>query len=279
MLAVSCQDSQAVRAPLRWAGSKRASLHTLLTHAPKTVSHYIEPFAGSGCLAFAIRPNFLVLGDINPQLIDFYSYLKSDPSGLHALYASYERTPESYYQLRETYNQATSSLERAALFLYLNRHCFNGIYRVNGAGKFNVPWGGDKAGRALSLLDLSTAASALQSAHLLCEDFESVVLSSLRPNSFVYLDPPYASDEARVFREYHERSFSSADWSRLVSLLKTIDDAGAKFLLSYAAPTLVSQELAKWSVGHLDVMRNVGGFRSSRRRYREFMASNIDLTI
>ena len=266
-----------VRAPLRWAGSKRRSLPVLLHYLPAEISHYIEPFAGSGCLAFAAKPQLMVLGDINSQLIEFYTYLRDDPSGLHNIYSSFTRDPSTYYCIREAYNSAQPSLNRAAQFLYLNRHCFNGIYRVNGSGKFNVPWGGDKAGKNLTLDELENAANALINAKLECEDFEQVVKNNLEPNSFVYLDPPYASDEARVFREYHQESFATNDWSRLARILKAIDEAGAKFLVSYAAPHSFAKEIKEWNTTFLDVTRNVGGFKASRRKHREFIAANFEL--
>ena len=262
------------RAPLRWAGSKRKSLRTLAARMPAAIGTYVEPFAGSACLAFATPARARVLGDINPRLIEFYHELKCQPAALHARYAAIEASPERYYEVRAAYNAAVPALERAAQFLFLNRHCFNGIYRVNAAGAFNVPWGGDKVGKPLTLEDLSAASAAIQNATFLCEDFEAVVSHGLREGAFVYLDPPYARDEARVFREYHEDSFSTRDWPRLLATLERIDRAGACFLLSYAGDPLLIEQLARWNVGHMDVTRNVGGFRASRRKHREFIATN-----
>lgn len=262
-----------VRAPLRWAGSKRKSLATLREYVPESIGTYIEPFAGSACLAFSLQAEKIVLGDVNPRLVEFYTYLKADPLGLHQAYIAIPSNPESYYAIRKRYNSSLPSLSRAAEFLFLNRHCFNGIYRVNSAGHFNVPWGGDRVGKPLSRDDLVLASTALVGASFTCGDFEDVVTDSITPGCFVYLDPPYASDETRVFREYHEASFATGDWKRLVRVLQKVDQCGGKFLLSYAGtpPT----ELSRWKVGHLDVTRNVGGFKASRRKYREFIATNV----
>lgn len=273
------QDSQLMlpaRAPLRWAGSKRKSVSALKELLPDSFSRYVEPFAGSACLAFAAPCKSVTLGDINPQLIEFYSFLRSDPDGLHEIYMSFGRTPETYYRVREEYNSAKPSLERAARFLYLNRHCFNGIYRVNSKGNFNVPWGGDKVGNPLSRDDLNAASACIQNAELKCDDFESVIRQSVRRDTLFYLDPPYARNEQRVFREYHENSFATFDWRRFLDTLRWIDDGGGYFLVSYAGdPNLIS-ELTHWNIGHLDVTRNVGGFRSSRRKHREFIATNFE---
>lgn len=268
-------NSMSARSPLRWAGSKRKSLPILKQNIPLNITKYIEPFAGSACFAFALAPCTMVLGDINPRLIEFYKYLRDSPEQLHAAYSVLPGNPDDYYRVRAEYNAISPSLERAARFLYLNRHCFNGIYRVNSLGAFNVPWGGDKVGKPLTCEELVIASKVLGPAQLVCGDFESVVLDHLDKNSFVYLDPPYACDETRVFREYHEHSFTTRDWDRFVGLLHKIDAVGARFLLSYAGAPLNSR-FGKWNIGHLDVTRNVGGFRATRRKHREFMAMNFD---
>lgn len=269
------KNARKVRSPLRWAGSKRKSLHVLESYVPTCFTRYIEPFAGSACLAYALGESAIILGDINPRLIEFYEHLRDCPDRLYTAYSALPANPETYYVVRAEYNSSVPSLERAARFLYLNRNCFNGIYRVNAKGAFNVPWGGDKVGKPLTLEDLVAASAVLASARFVCGDFESVVLDNLNAETFVYLDPPYASDEARVFREYHENSFATADWDRFVDVLHKIDSAGAHFLVSYACERL-KDRLARWNVGHLDVTRNVGGFRATRRKHREFVAMNFD---
>jgi DNA adenine methylase len=263
-----------IRAPLRWAGSKRKSVAVLAGRMPSAISTYIEPFAGSACLAFATQAQRRVLGDLNPRLIEFYQVLKTSPTELFALYAALEPTTERYYEIRTEFNLGGYPLERASQFLYLNRLCFNGIYRVNAKGAFNVPWGGKRLAKPLTLDELVRASAALSNTDLMCDDFETVVSHGLSEGAFIYLDPPYARDEERVFREYHQESFSTADWPRLLDTLDRIDQAGAYFLLSYAGDSSLVEELTKWNVGHLDVTRNVGGFRASRRKYREFIATN-----
>jgi DNA adenine methylase len=262
------------RAPLRWAGSKRKSLSTLISRMPDRIQTYVEPFAGSACLAFSISPERLVLGDINARLIEFYRTLKASPEQLWEHYAALKGCPQTYYEVRKAFNAAPPSLERAAQFLYLNRNCFNGIYRVNRSGEFNVPWGGDKVGKPLAAEELVAASRTLNRADLLCDDFETVVDYGLDDRTFVYLDPPYARDEERVFREYDQKSFATHDWSRLLANLEKIHDAGACFLMSYAGDPMLIEQLTKWNVGHLDVTRNVGGFKASRRKHREFIATN-----
>lgn len=266
---------QVTRAPLRWAGSKRQSLERLRQHLPESVDHYIEPFAGSACLAFALKAKKITLGDINQELIDFYHHLSTNPRELHAIYSGIEISENSYYVIREAYNRANPSLERSGMFLFLNRYCFNGIYRVNSRGYFNVPWGGERAAAPLSENELVRASEALSNAEFICADFESLVENNIREGALFYLDPPYATNEARVFREYHPNSFGVGDWDRLTTQLEKIDDGGGYFLLSYGGLDPATRHFSKWDIGQHEVTRNVGGFRASRRKHKEFLATNI----
>lgn len=264
------------RAPLRWAGSKRRSLSSLQPLVPASFTKYIEPFAGSACLAFALNPSQIALGDLNEKLIDFYIHLRDDPVEVFKSYSELSPDESTYYDVREKYNQSNSCVERAGQFLYLNRHCFNGIYRVNRSGAFNVPWGGrEKRAKPLALAELTLASDMLRGAEIECADFQSFVDNHLCEGALVYLDPPYASDETRVFREYHVDSFATIDWPRLLQTLDLIQSAGAYFILSYAGDPALLADMERWRVGHLDVTRNIGGFRASRRRYREFIATNV----
>jgi DNA adenine methylase len=267
--------TKAIRPPLRWAGSKRKSIDALLSYIPPGVSHFIEPFSGSACISFAVAASRSVLGDINPRLIEFYAYLKKDPFTLYHLYSAIERSEQSYYDIRRRFNMIEPGIARAAYFLFLNRNCFNGIYRVNTRGDYNVPWGGANSGQPLQEHELVAASGALQETTITCADFEEVVRINLSSDSFVYLDPPYAQNESRTFSEYYERSFITSDWTRLARLLDEIDRGGAKFLLSYAGDGATIEALRSWSRGHIEVTRNVGGFRASRRKHTEFVASNV----
>lgn len=265
----------APRIPLRWAGSKRRSLSALLSFFPDSPSRVIEPFCGSACLSMSSGAEFCILGDLNPHLVHFYEILKTSPEKLYTQYAGIPKNPETYYRVRAEFNTTRKSVKRAAQFLYLNRNSFNGIYRVNSKGDFNVPWGGQKSGENLKIEHLLEASVFLERCQIFCDDFQNVVERNLIRDSIVYLDPPYAQDEKRVFREYHANAFSTRDWTRLVSLLKVIEEAGAYFVLSYAGDPSLLEGLKHWNVGSVDVTRNVGGFASTRRKHREFIASNL----
>ena len=125
----------------RWAGSKRKVLPQLLQCVPKEYARYVEPFAGSGCLFFALRPSIAVLGDINADLIGAYLVIRDHPRLVARAAHGFKRDRDTYYRLRSTAPDSLIPVERAARFVYLNRYCFNGVYRVNRSGLFNVPMG------------------------------------------------------------------------------------------------------------------------------------------
>src|SRR5947208_694046 len=123
---------------LRWAGSKRKLIPQLLRHVPEGFDRYIEPFGGSACLFFALRPDRAIIADLNQELIETYRTLRSHPKLVHRAVFNMPRTKRYYYAIRDRTPQALSDVEKAARFLYLNRNCFNGVYRLNHAGCFNV---------------------------------------------------------------------------------------------------------------------------------------------
>lgn len=263
-----------LRTPLRWAGSKKKQISKLLSIMSSPPHKTIEPFAGSACFTLRAGAPNVVISDINIDLISFYTDLRSNTAELFEKFNALDVNQDTYYKSRTTFNDLESCVLKSAIFLYLNRYGFNGIYRVNKAGKYNVPWGGEKSGAAPSLEELQSVADHLKAATIISGDFEVVVRRELTPGTLVYLDPPYARNEVRVFREYHADSFTTLDWERLVELVTHIDASGAYFILSYAGDPLLVKALSKWEVGRLEVTRNVGGFASSRRKHSEFIASN-----
>jgi DNA adenine methylase len=258
---------------VRWAGSKRLLLPLLCKCVPHNFERYVEPFVGSGALFFALRPRRALLSDINDELITTFRAVRNDPDlVLQAL----RRMPVgsgAYYKIRSTQANDAAPAIRAARFLYLNRYCFNGLYRTNAAGAFNVPYGPPKRPLVGFEDRLKEGASILKTATLLSADFGAVA-SLVNPGDFVYLDPPYAVDNKRIFREYLPGSFSSLDLPRLEHALHQIDSVGARFLLSYVASPEAAQLAGGWHQKTVTVRRNVAGFSGNRRQATEVLVSN-----
>jgi DNA adenine methylase len=161
---------------------------------------------------------------------------------------------------------------RALRFLYLNRNCFNGIYRTNMKGEFNVPMG-TRAGEYFSKEDLLNCSDALQRTVLVIGDFEKT-LKRVRAGDFVYLDPPYAVNSRRIFREYGRKTFGVTDIARLSKCLRTIVKRGADFLVSYADCAEARALTLEWHSIRLPTRRHVAGFSGHRRVAYEWFISN-----
>jgi DNA adenine methylase len=260
---------------LRWAGSKRKLLPKLIPYWGKGYDRYIEPFAGSGALFFALLPDAAVLGDINGELIEALECVRESPAEIHRLLSSMPHTKAEYYRIRSQDKNMLDSQSRATRFIYLNRFCFNGLYRTNLAGQFNVPFASSGTGGIPPLEVFLENAKRLQQAKLIHGDFDAVVRAEVKAGDFVYLDPPYAVANRRIFRQYGPQTFGLEDLDKLGLLLDHIDTRGGRFLLSYA-DCKESRTLGKpWHHRRVYTQRNIAGFHRHRRRAAETLITNI----
>jgi DNA adenine methylase len=268
------KDPSYVAPFLRWAGSKRAVLPELRRLMPTKFKRYIEPFAGSACLFFSTHPKMAVLSDLNDELIDTYRAIKSAPSEVgHALNAlPFGR--DAYYQIRNEPLCGLSPVQKAAKFIYLNRFCFNGLYRTNASGEFNVPFGAPRNSTVPSISHLELCSKALQSASLMAGDFESIVSENIAEGDFIYLDPPFFQTEGRVFRQYNAKPFMKSDLERLGNLLHHIHSVGATFVLSYANNAEAEAIFSGWHSKTILLQRNISGFAKARGKAKEIFVSN-----
>ncbi len=271
---LSSSATGAVEPLLRWAGSKKKLLPVLIAAAPCDAERYIEPFAGSAVLFLRLGVGNAILGDLNESLIETYRIVKRYPRAVWERASTLGNTPDDYYEIRAIPRERLNAFERAAQFVYLNRYCFNGVYRTNLAGKFNVSRG--KGHLFMPDLDAFKAfAGRLREAELRCSDFEEI-LAEAGSGDFVYLDPPYALGDKRDRGEYGCDAFREKDERRLISSLLSADRRGAKILLSYSPAPTVLQGLKKWQRHDLTVARNVAGFTAARRLADEVLLSNYD---
>jgi len=239
---------------------------------PPFKGKYVEPFAGSACLFFHIHPREAVLGDINAPLIAFYNILARDPEKLHRAVRRFRADGSDYYRVRSIRGRV-GSISAGAHFLYLNRFSFNGVYRTNRSGMFNVPKG-QSTGGLPSLEHLTRAAVALSRTQRITGDFE-VALALAEKGDFVYLDPPYARRRDITPGEYGYQSLNGEeDLARLGDALGDLTDRGVKYLVSYMKSTRAARLLPHTHSRFLRVRRNVGGFSSSRRWATEMLLAN-----
>jgi DNA adenine methylase len=260
---------------LRWAGSKRHLVPLLLRSLPANFERYVEPFAGSACLFFALYPQRALLGDINADLMNVYETLRAHPRRLAATVKSIRHSKQTYLRIRSASPNRNDPLKRAAHFVYLNRHCFNGVYRTNRMGRFNVPMG-TNTGAMPTDGAYFRCSVALRKAKFVTADFETTCALAGRAD-FVYLDPPYSSSERPRYGEYGYESFQPLDLGRLKTVLESLDGRGCSFLLSYADSRKVRHHLRRWSIRPLLVRRHVAGFVAHRAVAQEVLVSNYPI--
>lgn len=255
---------------LRWAGSKRKLVPHLLALFPRQYRRYIEPFAGSACAFAALSPKKAILSDINAELIRTYRALANSPTKVARALHSFDLRKRTYYDLRALDPGELGVVMRAARFIYLNRRCFNGVYRLNRDGAFNVPLG-RRTGPLPSPEHLISFAKLLRAAELRAGDFEATVARAGQ-GDLLYLDPPYTKPGTRFRGEYGWNAFRENDEKRLVTAIRKAAARGATVVISYRGS--IGRKLRGWRRRHMFVLRSVSGFARTRRRVTEVIFSS-----
>ena len=264
---------------LKWAGNKfRVLPHLLpLVGNPKT---FVEPFAGSVSTSINVDANLYIINDINPDLVSIYKEL-TDPNYdefityCSELFVPENNTKDSYLEMRELFNKSTDTRERARLFIYLNRHCFNGLSRYNKSGGFNVPFGKMKNPKLPYKEMMEFRMFFLTSPHSFYNvSFDNDVLyENLGDGDVVYFDPPYVPlTETANFTSYSTDGFTHEQQQKLVEIAERISSQGVKVIVSNH-DTELSRELYKNSTIHtLQVQRNISAKGTSRSKAKELIA-------
>jgi len=231
---VSNPEQKPIISPfLKWAGGKRWLVSQHPDLFPTMYKSYLEPFVGSGAVFFHMRPTNAILGDSNEELINTYATIKEDWCNLHKLLESHHRLhcKEFYYEIRaKTFE---NSVEKAARFIYLNRTCWNGLYRVNLKGSFNVPIG-TKTKVVLDSDDFCAISNILKDTDLHASDYQTIV-DSAQKDDFLFVDPPYTvKHNFNGFIKYNDKLFSWDDQIRLRNCIDNAVSRGVKVLLTNA---------------------------------------------
>jgi DNA adenine methylase len=242
---------------LRWAGGKRRLVPHLLHALPPDIRErkYHEAFVGAGSLFLAVQPKKAVLSDANGHLIACYEWIRKSPD----LVASYlqqhlSRNEEQYYyEVRDLYNRSASSAAQAARFVYLNKACFNGIFRVNLKGDFNVPYGHKEPPLIPTRSELRAISELLKGSTLHARPFE-IAIEAVEKDDFVYLDPPYPPlNGTSYFTHYTAERFGEVDQRMLATAVKDLDRRGAKFMMSNADTEMIREIYSDHNFQFLEV--------------------------
>ncbi len=268
-----------IAAPVvKWVGGKTKLLHELVTRAPRTYKRYFEPFVGGGALFFRLAPSAAVLSDSNGELIAFYKAVRDEVDGvIRAL--TRHRTLHSeayYYTMRERWNarEQDDPAQRAAAFLYLNKTCYNGLWRVNSRGAFNVPAGRYENPSILDPDALRMAARTLGRAVLLHRPFERAVKDA-EQGDFVYLDPPYHPiSETAYFTSYTAGGFDAADQERLAETFRELDERGCAVMLSNSDTPFIRKLYARYQIDRVFCARAINSDGAARGAVPEVIVTN-----
>jgi len=251
---------------MKWAGGKTQLLAELMPKVPASYNRYIEPFFGGGALFFALQPNSSVIADSNPELINMYRQVADNVDGVIEQLKKYENTEEMFYSVRAQEWTALPPAEAAARTLFLNKTCFNGLYRVNRQGQFNVPFGKYKNPTICDEETLRAASAALQKAEILCGDYMLVLEHYAQPGDFVFLDPPYLPiSEYSDFKRYTKEQFHEQDHRELAQMVNRLHERGCYVILTNSNHPLVYELFAQFPIEIVQTKRHISCNRNSRK--------------
>lgn len=270
---------------LKWAGGKRQLLPEISRYVPKDINKYkyYEPFAGAGAVLFHLQPKKAVINDFNSQLINAYQVIKDDVDNLIEDLKSHRNEKEYFYELREIDRtdefKYWSDLKRASRLIYLNKTCFNGLFRVNSKNQFNVPFGNYKNPNIVNEPVLRGVSAYLNNndVEILSGDFEDAIVDCPK-GAFVYMDPPYDSirDDSDSFVGYTLNGFSRYEQIRLRDAFADLDKRGCKVLLSNARTPFIEEIYKGYKIVTVEAARSINSKGNGRGKVEEVLVMNYE---
>lgn len=268
---------------VKWVGGKRQIINQIVKYIPKSFSTYYEPFLGGGAVLFELQPKIAIVNDINAELINLYEVIKNNVDDLIDDLRQHRNEETYFYELRELdrnkeyYNHLTP-IRRASRLIYLNKTCYNGLFRVNKAGQFNTPFGNYKNPNIVNEYTLKAVSSYFNKAQITftCKDFNEA-LKGARKGAFVYLDPPYdpVSDTAS-FTGYDKGGFDQSEQIRLKNACDKLNEKGIKFLLSNSATDFIKDLYKDYKIEIIQAKRVINSKADKRGEIDEVLVMNFE---
>lgn len=263
---------------VKWVGGKRQLMLELLKNMPKSYNRYFEPFIGGGALFFELQPENAYISDMNDELINLYSVVRDNVYELISDLNKHEVSKEYFLEIRnldrtDEYKNL-SDVQRASRFIYLNRTCFNGLYRVNSQGQFNVPFGNYKKPRIVDEKNLLNCSELLKNTEIKCADF-SEILTKVKRGDFVYFDPPYVPlNETSSFTSYTKDGFDMDMQFKLREVCDELDSMGVMFMLSNSDTKFVNELYSNYEIKKVFASRAVNANAEGRGKITEVLVRN-----
>lgn len=264
--AVKKLSAMQVKPILKWAGGKTQMLSDLLPKVPFSYGRYIEPFLGGGAMFFALQPENAIIADSNPELINMYQQVSDHVDDVIQYLEQYKNTKERFYAVRSQKWEALPAAEAAARTIFLNKTCFNGLYRVNKKGDFNVPYGKYANPRICDRDALYAASAVLKKAEILCGDYFLVLEHYAKEGDFIFLDPPYLPvSEYSDFKRYTKEQFYEEDHVELAKIIMRLHERGCHVILTNSNHPLVHELYAPFTIDIVHTKRYISCRGSSRQ--------------
>jgi DNA adenine methylase len=269
---------------LKWVGGKRQIMPAILEYLPKKLSSYTyyEPFIGGGAVLFHLQPKTAIINDFNEELINVYRVIKENPKELLEDLKKHKNESDYFYKIRlldrSPKFQKLSAVKKASRIIYLNKTCYNGLYRVNSAGEFNSPFGRYKNPNIVNEPIIKAVSNYLNlnDIKIYSGDYEDA-LQNIKKNSFVYFDPPYDPvSESANFTGYIQGGWEAADQVRLKEVCDRLNAKGVKFLLSNSATEFIKDLYKDYNINIIKATRAINSDGEKRGEVEEVLIRNYE---
>lgn len=261
---------------IKWAGGKRRLLeqYSPFLPNPTEINYYFEPFLGGGAVFFHLKPSKAFLADLNADLINCYSIVRDDPEELIIALSRHKTSEQYFYKVRELVPEYLTPIERASRFIYLNKTCYNGLYRVNKQGQFNVPYGRYKKPLICDAEVIRVASESLKDVQLTVSSFEKTI-EKAEKRDFIYLDPPYVPlSPTASFTSYTSSNFTEHDQVKLAQLVRMLDKKGCFVMLSNSDTKLVRALYQGFNIITVHCPRSINSNPFARGTVTELLITN-----
>lgn len=277
------KKNRLVQPVVKWAGGKRQLLQEIDKYIPKRISTYYEPFLGGGALLYHLQPRRAIVCDVNEELINVYNVIRDNVEELIFDLQQHANTEDHYYYIREMdrlpeYEQMTN-IQKASRIIYLNKTCYNGLFRVNSQGQFNVPFGKYKKPNIVNDIMLRAVSGFLNNNDIrfLNVDYEES-LHGIRRGAFVYFDPPYDPvSDTSSFTGYTFDGFGRDEQLRLKQVCDRLNQRGIKFLLSNSATPFIKGLYEEYIIETVGANRSINSNAGNRGEISEVLVRNYDV--
>lgn len=267
---------------LKWVGGKRQLMPAIKELIPKNYNNYYEPFIGGGAVLFDLQPKKAVINDFNKELINVYKTIKENPEKLISDLKTHKNKSDYFYDIRaldrEENFKNLSTIKKASRVIYLNKTCYNGLYRVNNSGEFNSPFGRYKNPNIVNEITIKAVSKYLNTNDItiLNVDFEKA-LKGIKKGSFVYFDPPYHPvSTSSNFTGYVQGGFDMYEQVRLKNTCDDLDKKGVKFLLSNSATQFIEDIYKDYKISYVKANRSINSNGKKRGEIDEVLIRNYE---